>query len=94
MTVLRTLLHTRPDGKTNYPLLIPENIVPASHTQFVVDVREGTVMVAGELQGDGFGRGDDYFPTETCGALRLYSVDYLLGFRLTKCEGEGVFRVS
>jgi len=51
-------------------------------------------MVAGELQGDGFGRGDDYFPTETCGALRLYSVDYLLGFRLTKCEGEGVFRVS
>ena len=82
---------SRRDRLSKYPLLIPENTVPAPHTQFAVDAGEGTVMVlAGELQGDGFRRGDDCFPTETCGALRLHSVDYLLGFRLTKCEG-GVF---
>ena len=36
-----------------------ENIVPAPHTQLAVDIGEGTTAVAGELQGDGFGRGDD-----------------------------------
>ena len=57
--------------------LPPKNIVPAPHTQLAIGMGEGTAMVGGELQGDGFGRGNDGIPTETCNALRLHSVNHL-----------------